>query len=552
MGKILRRGFFAFAFVGFYWSICAAIEFPAPDTSTTLGNNELSVFQPVAWDDPPPGFSIPWVDGNTLVYVPSSEFIMGADEDDNPVHTVSLGSFWIYQSEVTNQMYAMCVAEECDPPMVDPAIPDYTLPELANEPVVGVSWEMAKTYCQWAQGQLPTEAQWELAARGPDGNKFPWGADEPTCDLLNFNNCIGETTAVAAYPEGSSSYGVLDMAGNVSEWVADWYQEDYYGEAPKENPIGPESGQSRSVRGGSYQSGPEQVPSSQRLYLEPDKYRNDLGFRCAVEYTPINKPGLGSPGSSTPDPNKPRSSIAPFCETSFEVIPPKVESLDCPSPSIEIGESYCQGEVGYVNAEVQTCNQMTQLTGDGASFQEYETNKIVSYGSSGASAQLEVCCGCPDIQPPKWTCDDVQCPENYELDLSDCSCVYQAPPVTLMDVQDPPDQPVGGCCLCTCPGSSPLPPQQAKLQMMPVPPSRPIEQEDCMPGFAFDPLGLCCVPEKISIPCQGVYDPNSHTCQLPPPEPTCVTEKFNLPPCTRSSGGGQDGEEAETPIPRPR
>ena len=398
MGKTLRRGFFAIAFVGIYWSVCTSIEYPTPGTLTTIENTNLSVFKPVAWDDPPPGFTIPWVDGSTLVYVPSGEFIMGADEEDNPdqdnpAHAVSLGSFWIYRTEVTNRMYAMCVEEECDPPAVDPAIPDYTLPEQANKPVVGVTWEMAEKYCQWAQGQLPSEAQWELAARGPSGNKFPWGEDEPTCDLLNFNDCIGEITMVGAYSDGSSYYGVLDMAGNVSEWVADWYQGDYYDEAPYENPMGPESGQVRSIRGSSYQSEPEQVPSFQRFYLEPDKYRNDLGIRCVVAYTPINKPGLDTPGlgtpvSGTPDSDRSGSGIPPFCETSFDVLPPEVETVECPSPSIEIGESYCQREVGYVNAEVQTCNQMTQFTGDGASFQEYETNKIVSYGASGASAQL--------------------------------------------------------------------------------------------------------------------------------------------------------------------
>ena len=537
MGKILRRAFIAITFVGVFGSIFAVIDFPAADTITALENDELAVFQ--VQNDPPPGFTMPWVDGSTLVYFPSGEFIMGADEEDNPdqdnpAHTVSLGSFWIYQTEVTNLMYAKCVEEECDPPIVDPAIPDYTLPEQANKPVVGVSWEMAKTYCQWAQGQLPSEAQWEFAARGLNGNTFPWGEDEPTCDLLNFNDCVGETTAVDAYPDGSSPYGVLGMAGNVSEWVADWYQEDYYAEALPENPTGPENGQARSIRGSSYQSGSEQVPSSQRFYLEPDEYRTDLGFRCVVAHKPgSNTPKSGpvgcgclpgcSPGclpltscktesdppatappatelpaTELPESDPPESGNAPICETSFEVDTPKVESVDCPTPMIDVGESYCQREVGYVNVEVQACNQMTQLTGDGASFQEYETNKIVSYGSSGASAQLEVCCGCPDIQPPEWKCDDVQCPENYELDFSDCSCVFQAPP----NVQK-------------------------------------AEPGVCTPGFAFDPLGLCCVPEKISIPCQGVYDPSSHICQLPLPqlEPKCVTEKINLPTCTRSGGG---------------
>lgn len=188
-----------------------------------------------------------------LVYVPSGEFWMGSGEadsdassDEKPRHQVYLDAYWIDQTEVTNAMFAK-FAEETDhqtdaekdgwayvwtgkfwekvngADWQHPRGPDSNLNGLEAHPVVQVSWSDADAYCRWAERELPTEAEWEKAARGTDGRKYPWGDSAPTSSLLNFNNNVGDTTAVGSYPDGASPYDALDMAGNVWEWVADWY-----------------------------------------------------------------------------------------------------------------------------------------------------------------------------------------------------------------------------------------------------------------------------------------------------------------------------------------
>ncbi len=215
-------------------------------TATSLPPTEVPVAQPsptlapVALSGPQSGTMMKWIDGSTLVYVPSAEFIMGNGESNAPVHNVTLDGFWIYQTKVTNRMFEQCVAVgACSSPTEEIGGSVYSNPEYANFPVIGVTWDQSQAYCAWSQGQLPTEAQWEKAARGLNGDAYPWGNAEPACDLLNFGYCSGRTSEVDAFPDGVSPYSLYDMAGNVFEWVSDWYSETYYADAPTANPDWP-------------------------------------------------------------------------------------------------------------------------------------------------------------------------------------------------------------------------------------------------------------------------------------------------------------------------
>jgi len=238
-------------------------------------------------------------DGMIQVYVPAGEFLMGsadsdslASSDEKPQHTVYLDAFWIDKTEVTNAMYALCVtAEACQPPGDTRSYTRdnyYGNSQYADYPVINVSWNDAQAYCQWAGRQLPTEAEWEKAARGINGRIYPWGNATPDSNLLNFNEQVGDTTKVGSYPNGASPYGALDMAGNVWEWVNDWYHETYYSSSPAENPPGPSSGNYRVLRGGSWiyeaqwmYDAQQFVRAADRFWIGSDDGGIVFGFRCA-------------------------------------------------------------------------------------------------------------------------------------------------------------------------------------------------------------------------------------------------------------------------------
>jgi formylglycine-generating enzyme required for sulfatase activity len=219
-----------------------------------------------------------------LVYVPAGEFTMGSDSeesalDERPVHVVYLDAFWIDRTEITNAMFAACVqAEACRAiahPRADMADhPDY--------PAQGVPWTAAVAYCEWVGRRLPTEAEWEKAARGTDGRIYPWGNQAPTGELANFEKIFGDVADPGSFPTGASPNGSLDMAGNVYEWVQDWYGPDYYVESPAANPAGPEGGMQRVLRGGAWNSQTNNLRSANRFWAFPG--RNDFdGFRCAMD-----------------------------------------------------------------------------------------------------------------------------------------------------------------------------------------------------------------------------------------------------------------------------
>ena len=240
-------------------------------------------------------------DGMTMVYVPAGEFQMGCSAQDadcqdaeKPQHAVYLDAFWIDRTEATRSMYARCVkAGVCK----DREQPDWSRDMNDNPvvnvnwddtPTVNVTWEDAGLYCAWAGRRLPTEAEWEKAARGTDGRIYPWGSEAAACERVNYRDCgQGGAAAVGAHPQGASPYGAYDMAGNVWELVQDWYDEKYYAAGQESrstalrNPAGPAAGQYRAMRGGAWGEAGNELRSSLRSWVDPALGVEFVGFRCA-------------------------------------------------------------------------------------------------------------------------------------------------------------------------------------------------------------------------------------------------------------------------------
>jgi len=401
-------------------SSCAAVNIgvPTPISSPTSAQpteppteappTATATSVPVVLAGPELGSKLVWMDGSTLLYVPASVFQMGSTAPDAPVHPVTLDDFWIQETKVTNRMFSQCVQSgSCTAPAQEIGAPVMTNPDYANHPVVGVDWDQAQAYCGWVGGRLPSEAEWELVARGSAANPYPWGSDKPACERVNFGNCFSHTTEVTAYDTGASPFGALDMAGNTFEWVGDWYDENYFASSLAENPVGPESGQFRVVRGSSFESEINQILASIRRFNEPVDHSRDIGFRCAL-----------------PQP----STLAPYCQLlpfipSGETTEPSV----CVQPIPKVRGTYCVENYGYATVDLP----------DGSTFEvlekEFDCDEAVVDGvkkltcrgprAKEVTGDISVCNStCSDS--PDVTGATPVCPPGYGFDQASNQCNY--------------------------------------------------------------------------------------------------------------------------------
>ncbi|MCP5097960.1 MAG: formylglycine-generating enzyme family protein [Chloroflexi bacterium] len=242
------------------------------------------------------------------VFVPAGEFQMGCDPAHNggfdcynwyeqPLHSIYLDDYYIDKYEVTNAKYAAFLnnrgANDCGPYDLCADIPltHLTLQDgkyvveagYENHPMNAVNWYGSEAYCAFGGRRLPTEAEWEKAARGSsDTRAFPWGDEDPNCTLANYRQCGGgDTTEVGSFPDGASPYGAMDMSGNLMEWVNDRWGDDYYSNSPNKNPQGPDSGNERMQRGAAYEFNEQSIRVAQRIHYFPQKGHYRIGFRCA-------------------------------------------------------------------------------------------------------------------------------------------------------------------------------------------------------------------------------------------------------------------------------
>ena len=233
--------------------------------------------------------------GASMVLIPAGKFTMGsgngdkeAQHDERPSHEVYLDAYYIDQYEVTTAQYKtfMQTTRHDKPRYWD----QVRLPRDAQKPVIGISWDDAQAYCQWAGKRLPTEAEWEKAARGTDHRTYPWGNSLPNSNTANFSKkwdsqalYVEKLKAVGSYKQGKSPYSVYDLAGNVWEWVHDWYTNDYYAQSPEKNPRGPSTGNHKVLRGGSWSNKARNLRSADRFRVNPTNLYGHAGIRCAKD-----------------------------------------------------------------------------------------------------------------------------------------------------------------------------------------------------------------------------------------------------------------------------
>jgi formylglycine-generating enzyme required for sulfatase activity len=485
---------------------------PEPPTATLVPvavDTTVPTLVPVILSGPVAGSVMSWMDGGSLVYVPAGEFTMGSDGADDPRHTVSLSAYWISRTKITNRMYTLCVGVGvCSSPVATPGAAVYTNPAYADHPIVGVTWDQASAYCGWSGGRLPTEAEWEKAARGPGNQDYPWGNEQPSCGLLNFGGCVDSTTSVVAYPNSASPFGALDLAGNAFEWVMDWYDSAYYATSPIQDPTGAASGTYRVIRGSSFESASVQVASAIRHYGAATYTSPDLGFRCVVAQ-PINFP--------------------PYCQASpYQPVNAAPVASSCQAPVARVNGAYCQSQTGY-NMVVLPPGTTYQVQTPGYTCVEDVVDGTIFLTCSGpdsTTGTITVCnsaCGDPTPAPnqsavcdPGYTYDPATrqclytpligqsgpqgCPPGYALDSTGQVCR----PTLGLDNQCPSgqyfDASFDGCTLAN---------GQANCNLYGL--DNPSLAGTCYPGcpagFGFDSAAQCCQAPAIGLypDCQPGY-----------------------------------------------
>ena len=385
-------------------------SFEPPASPETVLETEVPA--PVSFNlaGPSAGMQMRWADGSNLVYVPAGEFMMGDNSiTDAPQTNVNLDDYWMYQTEVTNRMYAGCVSVgACAPPAQERGTPTYDNPVYGNYPVVGISWDMAANYCSWAGGSLPTEAQWEKAARGPEGNPYPWGNGGPSCDQANLAGCVSAINSVSVYKNGASPYGALDMAGNVFEWAADWYGLDYYGTV-LQNPLGPDSGEYRVIRGSSFESAMDQASVAVRHYGSNAYHNRDLGFRCVIDHP---------------------KALAPYCQLNSYV--PFAITNGCEAPKTTVHDSYCESKQSYGTVDLPMEAGFSLIT-PGFSCTDAVIDgqrRLTCSGPDEVSGQISVCN--PACTGQGATAGQPVCDPAYSFAEESSQCMY-TPVETLLD-----------------------------------------------------------------------------------------------------------------------
>ncbi|MBI2876056.1 MAG: SUMF1/EgtB/PvdO family nonheme iron enzyme [Candidatus Tectomicrobia bacterium] len=221
-----------------------------------------------------------------MVLIPAGDFFMGSDEaaNERPVHVTHLDAYYLDIYEVTNSQYSRFV--EATNYRSEGHWQDEFRPGREDYPVVNVTWNDAQAYARWAGKRLPTEAEWEKAARGITKWTWPWGMIFVSRHTNSSESAVGRPLPVGSLEMGKSPYQIYDLAGNVAEWCTDWYDTDYYKKSPNANPKGPTTGKERVVRGGSFYHDKGKVRTSARLSMNPQSSSLNVGFRCARSATP--------------------------------------------------------------------------------------------------------------------------------------------------------------------------------------------------------------------------------------------------------------------------